>query len=281
MRRRAHDEQHVEPELVGFAQTGVEHAGELLGVARRIEHDQRLGQLGNGCTRREQTDAVRPPRAARMRRAATRVASTISTFARGRVVRRERARRARSRRPCAARRSRPIAALDFGPADATDAQDARAPLRSRRRWSTRHRRGTGRRRARRARRRRDRRARASAVVGLTRPKRLADGAATPPPNAVEQLQRDRMIGHAHAHRVAPAGDFGHDALGVATHDDRERAGPERVGEHRAPTSGTSRASSSSWAARATCTITGWSAGRPFTAKRRRTAVAFAASAPRP
>ena len=74
----------------------------------------------------------------------------------------------------------------------------------------------------------------AAVVGLTRPKRLADGAATPPPNASSRLERERMIGHAHADRVAAAGHLRRRrAAGLRAHDDRERARPERVGESRA------------------------------------------------
>ena len=42
----------------------------------------------------------------------------------------------------------------------------------------------------------------AAVVGLTRPNRLADGAATPPPNAREQRQRQRLVGHPQPDRVA-------------------------------------------------------------------------------
>ena len=52
-----------------------------------------------------------------------------------------------------------------------------------RRWSTRRRPSRARRRAPGRRRRRGRRGRAAAVVGLTWPKRLAEGAAMPPPNA--------------------------------------------------------------------------------------------------
>ena len=47
---------------------------------------------------------------------------------------------------------------------------------------------------------------APAVVGLTRPKRFADGAASPPPNASSSATRDRMVGHAQPDGVEPAGD---------------------------------------------------------------------------
>ena len=54
-----------------------------------------------------------------------------------------------------------------------------------------------------------------AVVGLMRPKRLAEGAARPPTELAQQFQRQRMIGHAQADGVLAAGDgIGHTPAGA-------------------------------------------------------------------
>ena len=42
----------------------------------------------------------------------------------------------------------------------------------------------------------------------------------------EQLERDRMVGHPQAHRVAPARHLGRHSFGIAAHDDRQRSRPE-------------------------------------------------------
>ncbi len=77
----------------------------------------------------------------------------------------------------------------------------------------------------------------AAVVGLMRPKRLADGAAMPAMlalgtgEAAQQFERDRMAGHAQADGILPAGDgVGHP--GLLLQDQRQRAGPE--GFHQLP-----------------------------------------------
>ena len=97
------------------------------------------------------------------------------------------------RRPADGQRRRPSTDCSCSARDAADAQD---PGRVRgavddRRLDTDAARATV--EDERRRRRRGRRARAAAVVGLTRPNRFADGAASPPPNAVEQLERERMV----------------------------------------------------------------------------------------
>ena len=81
-----------------------------------------------------------------------------------------------------------------------------------------------------------------AVVGDTWPKRFADGAAMPPPNARKQRARDRMRRHAQADAVLAAGD---DVVHVrgARHDQRQRPGPERGAPARAPSAGIARAQS--------------------------------------
>ena len=45
---REHDEEHVEAERVGVAQPGVEHAGVLVDVARRVEHDETVERRDGG-----------------------------------------------------------------------------------------------------------------------------------------------------------------------------------------------------------------------------------------
>ena len=76
----------------------------------------------------------------------------------------------------------------------------------------------------------------SAVVGLTRPKRLAEGAATPAgrfaPASRERPQQgpgDRVVRHAEADRRAPAGDgVGHRR--GPFEQQGQGSGPERVGQ---------------------------------------------------
>ncbi len=77
----------------------------------------------------------------------------------------------------------------------------------------------------------------SAVVGLMRPKRLADGAAMPgmlalgPGKAAQQFKRHRMAGHAQADGILAAGHgIGHP--GLLLQDQGQRAGPE--GFHQFP-----------------------------------------------
>ena len=130
---------------------------------------------------------------------------------------------------CATARRRAIASIR-STGDTAEAQDRGLVAACSRRSSTRRRRRTVRRRARGRRRRRGRRARASAVVGLTRPNRFADGAAMPAAERVEQRERERLVGHAQPDGVAAAGDLVGDARRGAAHDERERSGPERVGE---------------------------------------------------
>jgi hypothetical protein len=79
----------------------------------------------------------------------------------------------------------------------------------------------------------------SAVVGLIRPKRLADGAAMPAlagdrGEAAQQFERHRMPGHAQADGVLAAG-HGVRHPGLLFQDQGQRAGPE--GFHQLPGDG--------------------------------------------
>ena len=62
-----------------------------------------------------------------------------------------------------------------------------------------------------------------------RPKRLADGAAMPSPNAREQRARNGMRGHAQPDAVLAAGDEIR-RVSRARQDQRQRPGPERGGQ---------------------------------------------------
>ncbi len=72
----------------------------------------------------------------------------------------------------------------------------------------------------------------AAVVGLTRPKRLADGAATSPAEGAQQLERERLVGYAQPDGGEPTGHRVGHALGPG-HDHGQRAGPARPRQHRA------------------------------------------------
>ena len=128
-------------------------------------------------------------------------------------------------------------------------------------------------------RRRGRRRTCAAVVGLTLPKRFADGAArrrraprsargssgwagtrTPTDGRRRSPRRGRAGRGARALSAGPAS--------------RRRPGARPLG-------GTSRAQSASWSTSARWTISGCPAGRPLTAKIRRTAAGFVASAASP
>ena len=69
----------------------------------------------------------------------------------------------------------------------------------------------------------------AAVVGLTRPKRLADGRGHAVADRLEQLQGERVVGHPQADGVTAAGD-GVGRLGAAPQQHGERARPEGVGQ---------------------------------------------------
>ncbi len=102
-----------------------------------------------------------------------------------------------------------------------------------------------------------------AEVGLTRPNRLADGAATPPPNARSSASATGWSGT----RSATVGSPPVTSSGTRSVRGSTRvSGPGQNAAASARASGlTSAAQSASWSTDATCTITGWSAGRPFTA----------------
>ena len=69
----------------------------------------------------------------------------------------------------------------------------------------------------------------AAVVGLTRPKRFADGAAMPAAEAVEQLERQRVRWHADPDGRPPTGDDVEHAV-AAFEEHRERTRPAGGGE---------------------------------------------------
>ena len=108
-------------------------------------------------------------------------------------------------------------------------------------------------------------ARAPRVVGLTRPKRFALGAATPgtprrgaPPRAA-RAPPDAPGSAGRCVAWPPAAAVGH--AGRARHDQRQRAGPEGLRSGAARPAATSAANCAApRAASATCTISGWSAG---------------------
>ena len=114
--------------------------------------------------------------------------------------------------------------------------------------------------------RRDRPATCAACVGLTRPERLADGAATGRPSAREQRLRDRMGRHPQRDAVEPGAREVADARSGApgTHE-RQRAGPERLGERAARRRRTRRSRSRGVPRSGTWTISGLKRGRPLAA----------------
>ena len=123
----------------------------------------------------------------------------------------------------------------------------------------------------------------AAVVGLTRPKRLALGAASPcTPRAAQAASRLCATGCAGQRRPMLACP---PAASSATPSRRARmsvSGPgQKAAISRCARSGTCRAKCPAASLPATCTMRGWLAGRPLTAKMRRTAPAFSASAARP
>ena len=119
----------------------------------------------------------------------------------------------------------------------------------------------------------------AAVVGEIRPKRLADGAAMPPPKAARRSRATGCAGTRSPTLSWPP----------VTRSDTRAArgrisvsgpGQNAAASRRAP-SGTARAQSAAAPASARWTMTGWSAGRPLAAKMRRTASSLPASAPSP
>ena len=119
----------------------------------------------------------------------------------------------------------------------------------------------------------------SARVGLTRPKRLALGAATPPSNARSTASATGCPGTRSATVSCPP---------VTASEAREErrstsvSGPGQNAEaSRNASGGTWDAQDSMDDACATWTMSGWVDGRPFTAKMRRTASSFSASAASP
>ena len=119
----------------------------------------------------------------------------------------------------------------------------------------------------------------SAVVGLRCPKRFALGAASAPPKACSSARAHGCAGQRRPTVSCPPVTTS-SARGLRLSTSVSGPGQKAAASARAE-SGTSRAQSSIALASATCTITGWSAGRPFAAKIARTAASFAASAASP
>jgi len=103
----------------------------------------------------------------------------------------------------------------------------------------------------------------AAVVGLTRPNRFADGAATPPPKARRSARATGWSGTRSPTVSRPP------VTSSGTRADRRRITVSGPGQNASASAragpGTSAAQSSRARASARWTITGWSAGRPFTA----------------
>ena len=105
----------------------------------------------------------------------------------------------------------------------------------------------------------------AAVVGLTRPKRLADGAATGPPASSSRRVRPGD-GRARAGRPCPARRSAADGSAAARRSTTRVSGPgHSAAASRPAASCTSAAQRASSSAAAMCTIRGWSAGRPLAA----------------
>ena len=119
----------------------------------------------------------------------------------------------------------------------------------------------------------------SGLVGLKRPKRLADGAAIPPPKAVKSCCAMGCEGTRIPMLSWPP---------VTTSFTLSAFGKIKVrgpGQNRAAsfsaTAGSADTQRCRYRGLSRCTMTGWSAGRPFTSNILRTAAGFAALAPRP
>ncbi len=119
----------------------------------------------------------------------------------------------------------------------------------------------------------------AAVVGLTRPKRLADGAAT---GKAHRSSRARATGWSgtRSPTVSRPPVVAGDSCGARRNTNVSGPGQNASARRRAssPTSSAQRSSSD---ASARWAINGWPVGRPLTAKIRATASALVASAPRP
>ena len=122
-----------------------------------------------------------------------------------------------------------------------------------------------------------------AVVGEIRPNRLADGAAMPVPpaasNARSSARATGCDGTRSPTRSCPPVTTSA-ACGVRGRISVIGPGQNASASRHAP-GGTSRAHREICAASATCTMTGWSAGRPLAAKIARTASGLPASPPSP
>ncbi len=71
----------------------------------------------------------------------------------------------------------------------------------------------------------------AAVVGDTWPDRLADGATTGPPKARRMARATRVGGQANRHGIEPGGgEIGHRAVSGFGQNQRQRPGPERLGQ---------------------------------------------------
>ena len=118
-----------------------------------------------------------------------------------------------------------------------------------------------------------------AVVGEMRPKRLAEGAAMPSPKASSSARATGCDGTRRPTLSWPPVTMS------GTLRARGRISVSGPGQNAAASaiapSGTARAHSASRVVSYRCTMTGWSAGRPFAAKMRRTAAGSRASAPSP
>ena len=226
----------VEPERVGFAEPGVEHAGVLVDVATAVRAPRPLRRAarrraGRRCARRP----TRSP------------ASSSDGDARDDRTRRRRPRRVRRVRSATASvpGRRDLALVPVRQRCAGDARRSPSALDRRRRGGSRARlrvtstivdstptrlgppsstTSTSSPRSART---------CAAVVGLTRPKRFADGAAMPPPNASSNASATGWSGTRRPTVGATAGRRVGDAVGPLAQHERERTGPERRAPARA------------------------------------------------
>ena len=267
-RRRCDREDDVEAEIVGLPQRAVE----LVRVRDRVggtgERDQRVGQRRRprGRPRARSTPTRRPPSASSRARSA----ECVGCHDLDRGVRARSATRAcpgaRScRRPRARPRSTSASASSVTPP--TRSTRGSAPVQSTIVDSTPTAHGppssttsTSSPRS---------RVTAPAVVGLTRPNRLADGAAIAAAERVEQLERERMVRHPQPDRVEPAGRDPRDPRSAAGTTSVSGPGQKRAASVARGVGHGARPLVESRVGARGGRSPGWSAGRPFTAYRRR------------